>query len=130
MKIIKTRLMKFIGKKYLTLYFFVFTTPNAVVTEQDLTHEAIHARQIFEVMALFAIPFMLFNISLGWLILWALSYYVWYGVEWLVHFIRLKDTDLAYRRVSFEREAYINEKHIAYLTGRECFAFFKYIKQK
>ena len=33
-------------------------------------------------------------------------FYIWYAIEFLVHFAKTRNTDKAYRAISFEREAY------------------------
>jgi hypothetical protein len=38
--------------------------------------------------------------------------------EYLVRFVQYKNRDLAYRNISFEREAYSNETNIGYLKSR------------
>jgi len=50
---------------------------------------------------------------------------LWYVVEWI---IRLFLKGNAYRNISFEREAYSNEKDLSYLDNRKIFAWTKYIK--
>lgn len=75
-----------------------------------LNHEKIHLRQQIEMLIL---PF-----------------FVWYIVEFFIRFIQYKNTDLAYRNISFEREAYTNETNLTYLKKRSFFQFLKYIKLK
>lgn len=128
MKIIRNKFLPVSGFKAINLWSFIFARKDALIDDVTMNHEAIHSRQIFEVMALFAIPFMLFNIPLVWLIPWAFSYYIWYGIEWLVHLIRLKDRRLAYRAISFEKEAYANERDDRYLYSRCFFSFIKFYK--
>ena len=71
-----------------------------------INHERIHLKQQFE---LFILPF-----------------YILYFMEWIIGIIKYKDTHLAYRNISFEREAYDNEENLNYLRERSLFSFFKY----
>jgi hypothetical protein len=41
--------------------------------------------------------------------------------------VLLKDRNLAYRNISFEKEAYLNEKDPDYLKKRSFWAFKKYL---
>ena len=72
-----------------------------------MNHERIHLRQQIELMVL---PF-----------------FVLYGLDYLVKLIRYRDTNLAYRNVVFEREAYENEIDLMYLKSRSFWRFLRYI---
>ena len=78
---------------------------NARIDDITLNHEKIHTVQIKEMLYIF--------------------FYIWYIVEWM---IRLFMKGNAYRNISFEREAYNNEKDLSYLDNRKRFAWIKYIK--
>lgn len=69
-----------------------------------IRHESIHWKQQMEMLIIF--------------------FYLWYVIEW---FIRLFMRGNAYRNISFEKEAYQNEKKVNYLTERKKFAWFKYL---
>lgn len=75
-----------------------------------LNHEKIHLRQQLEMLIL---PF-----------------FIWYIAEFFIRCIQYKNKDLAYRNISFEREAYTNETDLNYLKKRSFFQFLKYIKLK
>ena len=60
-----------------------------------LNHERIHLRQQLELLI---IPF-----------------YIWYAIEFLVRWMQYKKRFLAYKNISFEREAYANEGDFEYL---------------
>lgn len=107
MKIIRTKFMRLIGKKYLLFFGFLLTAPKAKITEIDMNHEAIHSAQMKEMFYLF--------------------FYLWYLCEWIVRILQNRDAHLAYRNISFEREAYTNEKELEYLRIRKRFAFIKYL---
>ena len=97
------------GYRGLALFPFVF-----VKYRQDkknlifINHERIHLRQQLE---LFIVPF-----------------YIWYIFEFFLRFIQYKKWDLAYQNISFEKEAYANEKNLKYLNRRNFWNFLKYIR--
>ena len=107
MKIKRTKLLRLIGKKLITLPWGVYAAPSADVREIDLTNEFIHIKQCRE--------------------LWYIGFYLWYVLEWLVRFIQYRNFDKAYKNTSFEREAYTNENYSDYLSGRKPFAFLNYL---
>lgn len=100
----------------------------------NLNHEKIHSRQILEcaiVASLIVLAFVLiFNISCWWFIASLSSFYIWYGLEYLI--IRIfgnKDTQSdRYHEVSFEEEAHNNDTNLNYLKTRKPFNWIKYIK--
>jgi hypothetical protein len=96
------------GFRGITLFPFI------VVSESDLrqdpvmiNHEKIHIRQQAELLIL---PF-----------------FMWYGMEFLIRFLICQDKNKAYRDISFEREAYANEKDLNYLKRRSFWRFLNYI---
>ncbi len=70
-----------------------------------LNHEKIHIEQQKELLV---IPF-----------------YLWYCGEFLIKLLKYKDK--AYYNLSFEREAYANEKDVNYIKSRKFFSFLKYL---
>lgn len=105
MKIIYNNIIPFKGFKAVNLFGLLFARKGASINETTINHESIHTEQMKELLYL---PF-----------------YVWYAIEWL---IRLFMKGNAYRNISFEREAYANEKDFDYLSKRKHFSFFSYIK--
>lgn len=102
--------------------FFLFRLPKSVqaialwpvvlVKSRDLSssliqHEHIHLRQ---------------QIELG-----VFLFYAWYVLEWLIKSIFYRSWFKGYRSISFEREAYENEKIPQYLKKRSFWAFIKYL---
>lgn len=71
-----------------------------------LNHERIHLRQQFE-MGL-------------------VLFYIWYFAEYLVRLIEFGDHSKAYYNISFEREAYRNERDLEYLRKRRFWGFLQY----
>tara|TARA_R100000935_G_scaffold38680_1_gene60017 strand:+ start:128891 stop:129217 length:327 start_codon:yes stop_codon:yes gene_type:complete len=72
-----------------------------------LNHERIHLQQQAELLVLF--------------------FYFWYLIEFLVRWVHYKNRYQAYRNISFEREAYTNEKDLNYLKKRSFYSFMKFI---
>jgi len=98
-----------IPKGYHGLALFPFVFIKYRLDKEDLVfvnHERIHLRQQFELLV---IPF-----------------FIWYFLEFILRLIQYKNMDLAYRNISFEREAYANEKDLDYLKSRSFWNFFRY----
>ncbi len=99
-----------VPKGYTGFAFFPFVFVKHKHLREDaflLNHERIHLRQQLELLI---VPF-----------------YVFYGIEFLVRLYQYKVWHLAYRHISFEREAYNNESNLAYLSQRPFWYFLKYI---
>lgn len=99
------------GYRGLTVFPFVFIkyafdSENKVL----VNHEKIHLRQQLELLVF---PFFL-----------------WYFVEYAVRLLQYKNANVAYRNISFEREAYANEINLDYLETRRFFSFLKYLQMK
>lgn len=125
MKIIRNNIIPFTGYKCINLFGILFVKNNAKIDEVTINHEAIHSRQFVELMILFAVATVFIR---WWLpLLSPLFFYLWYLVEWIVRLFQYRDTHEAYKNISFEREAYTNEKELEYLRIRKRFAFIKYL---
>jgi hypothetical protein len=99
-----------IPKGYSGITLFPFILVSKVDLKQNevmINHEKIHIRQQMELLIL---PF-----------------FIWYGIEFLVKWAICKDKNRAYRTISFEREAYANEKDLYYLKQRSFWSFIKYL---
>ena len=105
MKIIRNKYIPLKGFRAINLFGILFVRGNARISERTLRHEAIHTAQMKEMLYIF--------------------FYLWYVVEWI---IRLFMKGNAYRNISFEREAYSNEKDLRYLDNRKRFAWIKHLK--
>lgn len=75
-----------------------------------INHERIHIRQQLELLVL---PF-----------------FVWYVLEYLLRLLQYRDRQLAYRNISFEREAYQNESTPDYISERKLWEFTDYLRFK
>lgn len=92
----------------ITIWPFIILRADKYRSQRGLiNHEKIHLRQQLEMLLL---PF-----------------YIWYGVEYLIRWIATGHRFLAYRTISFEREAYNHEYEYNYLKKRKPYSWFKYI---
>lgn len=102
-----THLFSFGKANAITLFPFIFFSHPIYAGDKSLlNHENIHIRQAVE---LFVLPF-----------------YIWYLLAFLIHYVRYKDFNRAYRAISFEKEAYENENNVDYLRKCKFWAFIKY----
>ncbi|MFP9099926.1 hypothetical protein ACLI09_12830 [Flavobacterium sp. RHBU_24] len=96
------------GYTGITLFPFVLVRSRELAANAVLiNHERIHIRQQAELLV---IPF-----------------YIWYGIEYVIRYLRYKNGKKAYRNISFEREAYANEQNPDYTNQRKLWGFFKYL---
>jgi len=92
----------------IALFPFIFIRkPEDKENNVLINHEKIHLRQQWEMLVVF--------------------FYIFYVIEYYYWVFKLKDGDLAYRRISFEREAYANEQNLSYLKNRKFWSFRKYL---
>ena len=95
------------GYTGVALFPFVFLKYIALKNDEVLiNHEKIHLRQQLELLVL---PF-----------------YILYFTEFLYRCLQYRSRSKAYRNISFEREAYTNEKDLNYLKSRSFYRFLKY----
>ncbi len=106
MKIIRTTILPFRGFSAINLLGVLFVHPGVYLSNEMMTHERIHTAQQRELLFVF--------------------FYVVYIVEWLV---RLPMRGNAYFNISFEREAYANQRDPDYLKHRRHYAWRQYMKQ-
>lgn len=89
----------------IALYPFIFLKDKKYETARIVNHERIHLEQQKELLIIF--------------------FYIWYGIEYLWGYYKLRDWNQAYRNISFEREAYGNENNLLYLKSRKRFGFIR-----
>jgi len=109
-RIIYNNVIPFRGFKAICIWPFIFVRSkyeDGGMSDKDIRHETIHLRQQAELLVVF--------------------FYIWYIAEWL---FRLFQKGNAYRNISFEREAYANEKDDNYLIQRKHYAWIHYIKKQ
>lgn len=98
-----------VPRGYIGITIFPFVILKTKNLKQDLVlinHEKIHLRQQIELLV---IPF-----------------FIIYVFEFLIRLIQYRKWNLAYRNISFEREAYGNEKDLNYLKSRSFLKFKSY----
>ena len=96
------------GYSALTVFPFVFLKwKECRLDEALINHEKIHLRQQLE---LFVLPF-----------------FIWYGIEYVINYLKFRDKTLAYRNISFERECYENENDFSYLANRKFWGFLNFL---
>ena len=108
MIIICQRLLKNTKISGITLFPFILLRKKELRHNPVLiNHEKIHLRQQLELLI---IPF-----------------YIWYLSEYYIKYLKYKNPDLAYRNISFEREAYDNDHNLEYLKNRKWWSFISYL---
>lgn len=98
------KILSFGFARAMALYPFILSgLPVNQLSDNIINHEKIHLRQQLEMLIL---PF-----------------YIWYFIEYLFKLTKYRSHLLAYRNISFEREAYKNECRKNYLKERKLWAF-------
>lgn len=116
----------------ITLFAWVFTKWSEKEARQStINHECVHARQWIELAVasglLIWLGMLLFGYSAWWLILSALTFYIWYVLEFVVKWFygSIMGNYNAYKNISFEREARLSEKDNNYLENSGYFGWLK-----
>lgn len=108
MIVLVSKFLVYKGFRGITLWPFVVMCSKELKQDRIfLNHESIHLRQQEELLVL---PF-----------------YLWYVMEYMVRLFQFKNRHQAYKNISFEREAYANEKDLNYLQKRSFWTFLKYV---
>lgn len=95
------------GFRGVTIYPFVLVKYREDLNDSIfINHEKIHIRQQVELLI---IPF-----------------FIWYLSEYFVRLLQYRNANLAYRNISFEREAYSEESNLLYLNNRPFYRFCKF----
>jgi len=96
------------GYTGLAIFPFVFLKNRELKMDKILiNHEKIHLRQQLELLIIL--------------------FYIVYLLEFLIRLIQYRNWKRAYKNISFEREAYSNEKDLNYLKSRSFWKFLKYL---
>lgn len=99
-----------LGKSFKGVSLWPFVILKNKDLKEDINfvnHEKIHLRQQIELLIL---PF-----------------YIWYLAEYIYRWFQYKDGFLAYKNISFEREAYSQEMKENYLEERKFWAFLQFV---
>jgi len=111
MKVFYTKRFPPKGFAAINLFGFVIgRSEYGKLSKYELNHEKIHTYQIMEMLWIF--------------------FYLFYIAEWIVRFIQYRNPMKAYYNISFEREAYLNDKNLDYLKKRKLFSSFKYLTKE
>lgn len=95
----------------ITLWPFGIFFTDEIYKDLYAVHEGIHWRQQKEMLGIF--------------------FYLWYAVEYLIRFVAYGfKHELAYKNISFEQEAYVNEGNPNYLEQRYPFEWIHYLDKK
>lgn len=115
MKIVKSKIIPLLGYSACNLFGVLFCKPRTYDRIQKgynktlVNHEEIHTAQMKELLYL---PF-----------------YILYLVFWIIRVIT-PPFKTAYYDISFEQEAYDNERNLSYLDSRKHYSWTKYIFKK
>lgn len=97
------------GYTGISIFPFIFLNHKDLKSSKTLiNHEKIHLQQQLELLV---IPF-----------------YLWYITEFFIRLLYHKNWHIAYKTISFEREAYARDYDLNYLKHRKFWAFLNYIK--
>ena len=91
------------GRNYLAINLFGFIFTLRDLDSVELNHELIHSVQQRELLY---IPF-----------------FIWYGIEWFVLYLKYKDWTEAYFHIRFEKEAYAHQHDMSYLKTRKHYEY-------
>ncbi len=105
MKIVYNNIIPFKAFAAINLFGVLFVRNQVVLTKEIINHEQIHTAQIKELLYVF--------------------FYLTYFFEWIIKMIKYGSK--SYYHISFEREAYINDKNPKYLSSRKKWAFLRYL---
>lgn len=108
----KTLLVKYITFGFasaITLFPFVLVLSHVKLNKTLVRHEKIHLAQQIELLV---VPF-----------------YLLYLTEYVVKRLYYKNHYLAYKNISFEREAYQHETDPQYLKRRSAYSWIRYMRQ-
>lgn len=132
MKKVINNIIPFEGFVAITVWPFVFVRRSEEGKYDSVAdnHEHIHGKQQQEMLAAGALmgdALMILTGSLWWLLLLP-AFFWWYLIEYALR--SMFGTGNAYRNISFEREAYANEKDFDYNRKRIPFSWLRYMKRK
>lgn len=91
----------------ITLFPFIFLKRKSLLENKTVVnHESIHLKQQLELLIVL--------------------FYLCYGIEFILRYIKHRNWRLAYRSISFEKEAYENENNMNYTKERPLWNFISY----
>lgn len=135
------KVLLFNGYSTIMLFGSIFTKYNKEQIERTNTinHESIHVEQ-YKTITLLSLIFSLFigcfindwEVFIINSLISLFIYYIWYCLEFLIKLICIGNWKKAYKNISFEVEAYKNEKNNSYLdyikvNGIEWYKYIFYL---
>ena len=117
MKVIHNSIIPFFKFTYINLFGVLFTKKNSLLIRRSvLNHESIHTEQYKDLIYIF------------FLILYVVEWLIKIPCSWFYKQPEYKKiTNVAYRSISHEQEAYYNQYDFNYLKNRKRFSWVKYI---
>jgi len=92
----------------MAFYPFILIRSNSLRFNKILIHhEKIHLRQQIEMLLIL--------------------FYLWYFIEYFIKLTKYKNHRKAYENISFEKEAFANERDLDFLKSRPFWNFLKYL---
>jgi len=111
--IVLPKFFRFLLPKFVTAItlwpFVIFRKPEKVSDLRIINHEKIHLKQQIELLIIL--------------------FYLIYVFEFLFLLVLKRNWNLAYRSISFEKEAYLFDTDFGYLKQRKLFAMWRSVKK-
>lgn len=107
MKIIENRFLPFKGFMAITILNMIFIKKGTILHDVDIQHEEIHWKQEKELLIV--------------------GFYLWYVVEFLIRLIIEWNFFRAYKKISFEQEAYMYQRSIGYFGVRHHYEWVRFL---
>ena len=135
MKLIYNSIIPFKGFKAMCIWPLVFVRKDANIIVTDIQHEQIHGYQQREMHATSAVLMLTMAcvglIPLLWVLISPLVYFALYVAEYAIRLFAYRfNRKEAYRNISCEQEAYLNQNNAFYTTQRKPFTHLRYLFRK
>ncbi len=109
MIILKSSFPKLFNSRTLFLFPFAIVIPSVAKDKVVMNHVRIHFAQCIEMLVI--------------------GFYLWYGIEFLLRYIKWGNFDTAYYAMGFEEEAYTHQQDMDYLKKRKLYSWIKYMRK-
>lgn len=132
MIVINNKFIPFKGYETINLFGILFT--KGYIDKFEYNHENIHTQQLIEcfiagAIIIFAIC-AIFDYSLLWMLISPATFYILYCLEYVAIRLFHKKQSNAYKDVSFEEEAWLNQNNLDYVKSRIPFNWIRFVKPK
>jgi len=101
------KMLPFIINGITLMPFGIFIRKGQENNKRLINHESIHAQQQKELLFIF--------------------FYILYGIDFILKFLKYGNLVDTHREIMFEREAYTNQYDFSYLNKRKYWSFIKYM---